>query len=204
MYIFKRHNLRLIFAIPLLAMAAVACRDVTPPLASPPTLSPSPIMTSTPTLQPTPSPTEPIAIPTPPPEASCPSCGSIEEQARETLADWLGVSSEEIEVLKVEEVEWPDTSLGCPQPGMVYAQVITLGFKVVMRVRSKVFEYHTDRRGRGVLCDQEGHLISVVPSPTVTPITVPSVPTPTIDDVCAMRFVFPHGRLCPTPRTPHD
>jgi hypothetical protein len=115
----------------------------------------------------------------------------------------LGISNEEIEVVEVEEVEWPDTSLGCPEPGMVYAQVIVPGWRVVMRVGGKVYEYHSGGR-YGVLCDQEGHLISVLPSPTVLPIAVPSTPTPTLEDVCPMMPVFPHGRVCPTPWTPHD
>jgi len=156
-HICKRHNLGLIFAILLLAVA-VACQVGTTPLASPPTLSPAPTLTSTPTLQPTPSPTDmtqPPAISTPQPEAPCLSGGAIEERAQEALADWLGISSEEIAVVEVEEVEWPDTSLGCPQPGMVYAQVIVPGWRVVMRVNDKVYEYHAGGE-QAVLCDEYG------------------------------------------------
>lgn len=138
---------------------------------------------------------------TPQPEAPRLSGGFIEERAREALANWLGISSEEIEVVEVEEVEWPDTSLGCPEPGKAYLQVIVLGCRVVMRVNDEVYEYHSGG-GQGVLCDQQGHRISVVPSPTVTPIVVPSTPTPTIEDVCPMMPVFPHGIVCPTPSMP--
>ncbi len=199
MYLFKRHNLGVILAILLLAVAAVvSCQGETPPLTNPPTLSPLPTLTSRPTLQSTPSPTEAIVILTPRPDAPCISGEQVEEQARKALANWLGISSEEIEVVKVEEVEWPDTSLGCPEPGMVYAQVIVPGWRVVMRVDDEVYEYHSGR-GQGVLCDQEGHLLSVLPSPTATPITVPSAPTPTLVDVCPMMPVFPHGIACPTP-----
>ncbi len=204
MYIFKRHNPGLIFAILLLTMAVVACRGETPASPSTPASSPIPTPPGKSILQPTPSPkntSEPSRVSTPQPETSCPSCGSIEEQAREALADWLGISSEEIEIVEVEEVEWPDASLGCPQPGMVYAQVITPGLRVMMRVKDEVYEYHSGG-GHGVLCDREGHLITAPPSPTVTPITVPSAPTPTIEDVCPMLPVFPHGRLCPTPSMP--
>jgi len=142
-------------------------------------------------------------IATPQPEAPCLSGGTIEDRAREALANWLRVCREEIEVVEVEEVEWPDTSLGCPQPGMVYAQVIVPGCRVVMRVGDEVYEYHSGG-GHGMLCDQQGHLISVPPSPTVTPITVPGVPTPTLEDVCPMMLVFPHGRVCVTPSMFHD
>lgn len=201
MYIFKRHNLGLISLILLLAMA-VACRGETPALPTPSASSPASTI-SRPTLQPTPSPTKAIVTPTPSLHAPCPSCASVEEEAKKALADWLGISSEKVEVIKVEEVEWPDTSLGCPEPGKAYLQVIVPGWKVVMRVDNKVYEYHYGG-GHGVLCDQQGHFISVLPTLTVTPITAPSVPTLTLEDVCPMMPVFPHGRVCPTPWTPRD
>ncbi len=163
MYIFKRHNLGLIVAILLLAVVAIACRGKTPALPTPPASSASPTQPGTPTLQPTPFPTEAIMIPTPPPEAPSLSCGSVEERAREALANWLGISSEEIEVVEVEEVEWPDTSLGCPEPGMAYLQVIVPGCRVVMRVNDDVYEYHWGA-GHGVLCDGEGNSLIRAPS----------------------------------------
>jgi len=60
--------------------------------------------------------------------------------------------SSDIRVLSVEVVDWPDASLGCPQPGMVYAQVITPGFRVLLEVENDKYEYHTDRGERVVLC----------------------------------------------------
>ena len=197
MYIFKGHNLGLISLILLLAMA-VACRGETPALPTPSASSPTSTI-SRPTLQPTPSPAKIIETPTTiPSKTPCPSSGSIEERAQEALADWLGISAGEVKVIKVEEVEWPDTSLGCPQPGKAYLQVIVPGWKVVMKAGGKIYEYHYGG-GQGVLCDQQGRLISVLPSQTVTPTTVPGVPTPTLEDVCPMMLVAPHGRVCPTP-----
>jgi len=106
-------------------------------------------------------------------------------------------------MIKVEEVEWPDTSLGCPEPGKAYLTVIVPGWRVVMEVGDEVYEYHSGG-GQGVLCDQKSHLITVSPSPTVTPTTVPGMPTPTVEDVCPVRLVFPQGRVCPTPWMPQD
>ncbi len=181
MYIFKRHNLGLILAILLLAMAVVSCRSETPPLASPATLSPAPTMTGTPGSETTPSLPEATVISTPPPDVSYLSAEPIEEQAQEALANWLGISSEEIEVVEIEEVEWPDTSLGCPEPGMAYAEVIVPGWRVVMGVGDEVYEYHSGG-GQRVLCDGEGHPLPQVSSePTVvvpTPLRGVIVPTP--------------------------
>jgi hypothetical protein len=71
------------------------------------------------------------------------------------LAQRLGLASEAIWLVSVEAVEWSDTSLGCPQPGMMYAQVIP-GFRVVLGAEGKRYEYHTDTGRFVVLCGEEG------------------------------------------------
>ena len=59
-------------------------------------------------------------------------------------------------VLAFDPVEWGDTSLGCPLPGKVYAQVITPGFRLVFDYQGQQNEYHTDRDGSGVVaCDTD-------------------------------------------------
>lgn len=63
-----------------------------------------------------------------------------------------GLSPSQVRVLGVEEVDWPDTSLGCPEPGKFYAQVITPGYKITVRAGDTDYEYHADRTGRFVLC----------------------------------------------------
>jgi len=79
------------------------------------------------------------------------SVGAPIEQARQDLAKRLGVSVDDIEVQAVEAVEWPDASLGCPQPGMMYAQVITPGYRILLRAGGETYEYHSDRK-RAILC----------------------------------------------------
>ena len=55
-------------------------------------------------------------------------------------------------VERAEQREWGDSSLGCPQPGSFYAQVITPGYLIVVAGGAKRLEYHTDTRGRAVMC----------------------------------------------------
>jgi hypothetical protein len=52
----------------------------------------------------------------------------------------------------MEPVEWPDSGLGCPQPGQFSLQVITPGWLIEVRGGGKIFEYHTDGDDRFVLC----------------------------------------------------
>jgi hypothetical protein len=74
--------------------------------------------------------------------------------AREDLAGRLGLAPEAIQLVSVEAVEWSDASLGCPQPGMMYAQVITPGFLVVLEAAGETYEYHTDEGRFVVLCEE--------------------------------------------------
>ena len=48
--------------------------------------------------------------------------------------------------------EWRDSSLGCPQPGVLYAQVITPGYRISLRVGAAQYEYHSDSGTRVALC----------------------------------------------------
>lgn len=66
----------------------------------------------------------------------------------------LNIPAAQLRVERVESREWNDSSLGCPQPGMMYAQVITPGYLVVVAGGGKRLEYHTDTAGRAVLCKE--------------------------------------------------
>lgn len=71
------------------------------------------------------------------------------EAARKDLSGRLGITVGEIELVsEVEAVTWPDASLGCPEPGKMYAQVLTPGYKFMLKSGGHFYEYHT---GRGVV-----------------------------------------------------
>jgi hypothetical protein len=76
--------------------------------------------------------------------------------ARERLAAELDIPTQEVEPVLAESVEWSDASLGCPEPGEAYAQVITPGYRIVLRVGEREYELHTDRSAQSVvLCQRE-------------------------------------------------
>jgi hypothetical protein len=60
----------------------------------------------------------------------------------------------QIHIKKLETINWPDTSLGCPEPGKMYAQVITPGYRITVAGRGVEGTYHTDRQGNFVFCSQ--------------------------------------------------
>ena len=80
------------------------------------------------------------------------------DQATEDLAARLAIDPADIEALSAVLVTWPDSSLGCPQPGMQYAQVLTDGSIIELGVGEGddmvVYRYHTGGSSGPFLCDQ--------------------------------------------------
>jgi len=66
------------------------------------------------------------------------------------LAAALGVPEAQVSVIATETVEWSDSSLGCPEPGMAYLTVITPGYRIILEVAGLRYELHTDETGRFV------------------------------------------------------
>ena len=64
------------------------------------------------------------------------------QTAIDDLRERLGDPSAEVTVVSVEEVDWPDGSIGCPQPGMVYTQAIVNGMKIVLTHAGIRYNYH--------------------------------------------------------------
>jgi hypothetical protein len=63
------------------------------------------------------------------------------------LAMQLDLPPEAIRVVAWEPLDWPDAALGCPEPGKVYAQILTPGYVVFLEARGETFRVHTDRTG---------------------------------------------------------
>ncbi len=67
-------------------------------------------------------------------------------QALAQVAADLGVAPDQLTIVAVEARDWPDSSLGCPQPGRAYSQIITPGYRLVVRANGQEYEYHTSAR----------------------------------------------------------
>jgi hypothetical protein len=68
------------------------------------------------------------------------------------IAAELGVAPVDVTVVSTSQEVWPDASLGCPQPDMLYAQVVTSGFRVVVEAGGEQVEFHSDQSGNVVRC----------------------------------------------------
>ncbi len=72
--------------------------------------------------------------------------------AKQDLAKREGVAVDQISVVSVSAVQWPTSALGCPQPGVMYSQIVTPGYRIVLEANGVTYEYHSDRGRRAVYC----------------------------------------------------
>ena len=72
---------------------------------------------------------------------------SLVQSAIADLRTRLDDPTAAIAIVSVDEVEWPDGSIGCPQPGMQYTQVVISGSRIVLSHVGVLYRYH-QARGR--------------------------------------------------------
>ena len=69
------------------------------------------------------------------------------------LAERLGINQDQITVKSVEFVEWPDSCLGIDMRDIACAEVITLGYRIILGANGQANEYHTDGGSRAELVE---------------------------------------------------
>lgn len=157
MYEMSRRRTALLATIASIVMFA-ACGDDPPDAATasaPGSAAPS--VTTTPVETVVQAPSSTVATP----EGSTPVSGDIDpglkpfiDIAVADLAQRLSVAPTDVAVTSATLVEWPDGSMGCPQPGQVYTQVITDGSLIVLVANGRSYQYHAGGSVKPFLCEQ--------------------------------------------------
>ncbi len=83
-----------------------------------------------------------------------PGAVPLVELAKSDLSRRTGIPLDEIKAVNMTPVDWPDASLGHPEKGKVYAQVITPGYRIILQARGEEYEYHSDLEERVVFVDK--------------------------------------------------
>jgi hypothetical protein len=78
------------------------------------------------------------------------------DKAIADLVNRLSIPAIEITVLEATLVVWSDASLGCPQPGMAYAQVPEDGLLIRLQAGDQIYEYHSGGIRDPFLCENTG------------------------------------------------
>lgn len=81
-----------------------------------------------------------------------PELTGLVETAIGDLAIRLGVESESISVVTVDEVVWPNGGLGCERPDMKYTQVPVDGLRIVLTYDGTTYDYHSGGTTEPFLC----------------------------------------------------
>jgi len=68
------------------------------------------------------------------------------------LSEQFDLPAESVTIVSVEPVTWPDASLGCPQEGVAYAQVMVEGSRITLGAGGETYTYHTAGTSEYVLC----------------------------------------------------
>jgi hypothetical protein len=79
----------------------------------------------------------------------------IVQEAIRDLASRLDVAEQDIEVMEVRDVQWPDGALGCPEEGKMYTQAVVDGTQVILAAEERVFDYHAGSDGEPFLCPSD-------------------------------------------------
>jgi hypothetical protein len=72
------------------------------------------------------------------------------------LATRLGVPASAISVDEVTSATWPNGALGCPKPGIMYSQIVTPGYRIILSTNGRIYEYHSGRGSYVVACTPTG------------------------------------------------
>ena len=82
--------------------------------------------------------------------------GETEKAARKLLADDLDADEGGFKLEISERVAWSDASLGCPQEGMGYAQIITPGYRLTFDLVGTSYAVHTNSDGSHMVICGDG------------------------------------------------
>ena len=86
----------------------------------------------------------------------------VAELAIAALATDLGIAKDKIAVDTIRSMDWRDSSIGCPQPGQAYLQVITPGHKITLRVDRQIYVVH-EAGHRAFVCHNTREIGAAVP-----------------------------------------
>lgn len=116
--------------------------------AAPATLSAQPTTGEAP-ASPLRQPVAPVAQQSPLRPQIPPMPSGVTGEAPQTLLDTIlddvvqqtGLDRSELIVVQDQAVVWPDGSLGCPQPGMMYTMALVDGYHVIVQAGDELIDY---------------------------------------------------------------
>ncbi len=63
----------------------------------------------------------------------------------------LGVNADQIKLISIVPVQWPDSCLGDHRPGVACSDVVTPGWLVMLDINGTVYEVHTNQNASNIV-----------------------------------------------------
>jgi hypothetical protein len=103
-------------------------------------------------ITPVPGDSQPAVAPEPG-QPMTPQMVTLMEAITAELNESKGIDPVTVTLVSVEPVTWPDGSLGCPAPDVMYTQALVEGYLIVVESDGEPFEYHTSSMTSFVRCE---------------------------------------------------
>lgn len=80
---------------------------------------------------------------------------SLGDYARQFVSGEKDIPLDELSVVEIEAVDWPNSCLGCAKPDQVCLMVITPGYRIKVQAGDDIYEVHTGTRGLNpIICEK--------------------------------------------------
>ena len=84
------------------------------------------------------------------PAGESPSPTGLYANLQQELSRQLNTSIDQLQISNLEEVEWPNSCFGLPQPGEACAEMITPGYRGLVTVGDRQYEFRSSTSGQSV------------------------------------------------------
>ncbi len=75
------------------------------------------------------------------------------EQIYADMATQYGADLSGMQLLRAQQIIWPDGSLGCPEPGQMYTMAMVDGYWVQVQVGDELYDYRVTQQGTFKRCE---------------------------------------------------
>lgn len=82
--------------------------------------------------------------------------GDLLDRIMGDLEQRAGAARSDFTIERAESIQWPDGSLGCPEPGQEYTQALVDGYWIVIAHDGHRYDYRASHRGYFRLCPHPG------------------------------------------------